>query len=299
MASPQPHPSHTSLPPTPSRGPSDTEAVIEPQASPVVTQAEASPTHASRPSRTPLPAQIGLDPLAWESWPVVPIVPQNVRDIYWRGQALGNNPQAFSVFGDCQSLPDEFLGIYETDPKLLAALPLDLQLTLAYFAGSPTHAGPTTKDSSTAGAMLWPEWHENQYTCQRNETPMDCELRIHNPSFVFVTVGTHYEVRNELYMRIIVEDLMAKGIVPILATKADNREGEHEINRLMAALASEYNLPLWNFWAATQDLPGQGLISKESNPHLGAIYFDVDAKARFRLTALQSLHAVWQAVTAE
>jgi hypothetical protein len=250
-------------------------------------QAETTPT---------LPAQTGLDPQDWMNWPITPVITQNVADIYARGQALGNNPRAFSVFGDCQSQPEVFMSVYEKDAGKLAALPPGLQETVAYFEGSFTHQGPTTKDSSTAGAMLWPGWHEDKYTCQTTETPMDCELRLNNPSFVFITVGTHYEVRNEMYMRRIIEHLLEKGVVPILATKADNREQDHSINLLMAQLATEYNIPLWNFWAATQDIPGQGLVVKAPNEHLGAIYFDENASERFRFTALQALDAVRRAV---
>jgi hypothetical protein len=288
--------------------PTSTSTAAQPSATPspeltnTPSPGEKQPSETQKPPNTPtatsLPSQTGLDPAAWESWPIIPIISQNVRDIYQRGQALGNNPKAFSVFGDCQSAPGEFLSLYEADPAQLASLPPELQATLAYFSGSASHEGPTTKDSTTAGALLWPEWHENLYTCQSDETPMDCELRLNNPSFVLITVGTHYEVRNERYMRAIVEGLLERGVVPILATKADNREGDHAINLLIAQLASEYNIPLWNFWAATQDLPGQGLIVKAPNTHLGAIYFNEDAQSRFRLTALQALHAVWQAVTA-
>ena len=52
---------------------------------------------------------------------------------------------------------------------------------------------------------------------------------------------------------------MDAGVVPILATKADNREKDERINRDMAMLAAEYDLPLWNFWAALSDLPDRGL----------------------------------------
>src|SRR5512145_461403 len=49
------------------------------------------------PTDTALPDEIGLDPVAWETWPVIPIVSKNVREIYQRGQKLGNDPRAFSV----------------------------------------------------------------------------------------------------------------------------------------------------------------------------------------------------------
>jgi hypothetical protein len=49
--------------------------------------------------------------------------------------------------------------------------------------------------------VLWKEWHENKFTCQSNETPLDCELRLHHPSIVIINLGTHYETRNITYLR--------------------------------------------------------------------------------------------------
>ena len=88
------------------------------------------------PTTTPLPAAPFLDPADWHHWPVIPIVSEYTRLIYRLGQTLGNNPNAFSVFGDCQSEPNVFLGIFETDPQAVAALPPNLQETVAWFSGS-------------------------------------------------------------------------------------------------------------------------------------------------------------------
>ena len=47
-------------------------------------------------------------------------------------------------------------------------------------------------------------------------------------------------------------------MVPILATKGDNPEGDHSINAEIAKIAVDYDIPLWNLWAALQPLPNQG-----------------------------------------
>ena len=59
-------------------------------------------------------------------------------------------------------------------------------------------------------------------------------------------------------MRQIIEYSLEQGVVPILATKGDNLEGDHSINAEIAEIAVEYDIPLWNFWAALQPLPNQG-----------------------------------------
>ena len=118
----------------------------------------------------------------------MPVVPDHVREIYQLGQTLGNDPRAFSILGDCQSLPETFLGVYETDPEKASQLPLELQELVTQFDGSFNRESPTVKLGTTAGAIIWEEWHENLYGCKSNETPLDCELRIHKPAFVIINL---------------------------------------------------------------------------------------------------------------
>ena len=254
------------------------------------------PSATFTPSPTPLPAALSLDPADWENWPVLPIVPEHARQIFQIGQSLGNDMHAFSVFGDCQSEPDVFMGIYDTDPQLVAKLPFHLQETVAWFAGSFNRQSPTAKGGTTTGALLWSPWHQNKFTCTIYESPLQCELRIHKPAFVFVRVGTHYESHNQNYMRKVLDQLIAAGVVPILATKADNSELDRHVNSQYAQLAVEYNLPFWNFWAALIELPNHGLYTSPDVPNQGDIYLIDEAVAIQRMSALQALDRVRQAV---
>jgi hypothetical protein len=106
----------------------------------------------------------------------------------------------------------------------------------------------------------------------------------------------------ESQMRRAIEDLLDRGVVPILSTKADNVEQDGSINATIVRLAQEYEVPLWNFWAAAQPLPDYGL--QEDGVHLtwaGSRFDDPEAMARGwpvrNLTALQALDAVWRGVT--
>ncbi len=255
------------------------------------------PSLTPMPTDTPLPATLFLDPADWHHWPEIPIVPEYTRKIYLLGQSLGNDPHAFSVLGDCQSEPDVFMGIYETDLQAAATLPPNLQETMAWFSGSFNRPSPTVCAGTTTGGLLWPQWHQNKYTCTKYETPLKCELRIHKPSFVIIHVGTHYENRNESYMRTILDQLIAAGVVPILASKADDRELDEHVNAQYAQLAVEYNLPFWNFWAAVDSLPDRGLYSRPDAAYQGDLYLTNEAAAIQRLTALQVLDIVRRAVT--
>jgi hypothetical protein len=240
---------------------------------------------------------LGLDPADWENWPVLPVVPERARRIYLAGQSLGNNPHAFSIFGDCQSEPDVFLGIYDTDPELVARLPVGLQETVAWFAGSFNRPSPTVKGGTTVGALLWSAWHEDKYNCTIYESPIQCELRLHKPVFVIIRVGTHYESRNDVYMRKVLDQVIAAGVVPILATKADDSELDRHVNTEYAQLVVEYNIPFWNFWAAVGGLSERGLQTRPGLEFQGAVYLNEAAIEIQRMSALQLLDRVRRAET--
>jgi len=229
------------------------------------------------------------------------VIPEGIdaglQQVYEKGLELGNDPHAFSIFGDCQARPGEFFGVFETDPEVLESLPAELRETVLNFDGSFDRESPTAQDATTPGSLLWNQWHRGEYGCSFAETPVECELRIHRPSFVIIQIGTHFESRNTDYLRTVITQLMDEGVVPVLATKADNRELDDRINRDMALLAVEYDLPLWNFWAALSDLPNRGLYIRDDRPLQGAIYLNEDAALRHRMTGLTALNVVWRAVT--
>jgi len=235
----------------------------------------------------------------WMNAPILPQPSDTVRKIYEYGQTLGNNPNAFSIFGDCQARPDEFFGLYETDENLVASLTPELQETVNHFYGSFNRESPTAQDGTTPGALLWIQWHRGKYGCTFAETPVDCELRIQNPSFVIIQIGSHFESRNTEYLRRIITQLIDRGVVPILATKADNRELDFRVNRDMYLLAQEFDLPLWNFWASLSDLPNRGLYTRKDRPLQGDIYLIEEAQEIQRQTGLEALNIVWRYATGE
>ena len=182
------------------------------------------------------------------------------------------------------------MGIVETDPAFVQALPEELQETAAHFSGSFNRYSPTVKDGTTEGALLWAQWNDNlEKKCNPGETPLDCELRVHKPSIVFIHVGTHYEARNRRYMVTILEKILATKAIPVFVTKADNRERDGRVNNLIAELAVEYRLPVWNFWASVQDLPDNGLLPDK-------MLLTKDASTIHQIDALRALGLVWRAV---
>jgi hypothetical protein len=246
-----------------------------------------------------VPHTSGPDVVDWKDLPVVPEnIDPSLQKVYEKGLTLGNDPHAFSIFGDCQERPADFLGVFETDPAVVESLSPELQEVVDNFRGSFNRESPTAQDGTTPGSLLWTQWHRGEYGCKFTETPVQCELRIHRPSLVIIQIGTHFESRNTEYLRRVILQLLDAGVVPILATKADNREKDERINRDMSMLAAEYDLPLWNFWAALSDLPDRGLYVMDGREAQGPVYLNEEASTRHRMTGLEVLNAVWRAVAA-
>ena len=59
---------------------------------------------------------------------------------------------------------------------------------------------------------------------------------------------------------------------------------------MVAKVAYEYELPMWNFWAAVQYLPNGGL--QKDN-----IYLTVEGWNERSFTGLQTLDALWTALS--
>ncbi len=269
--------------------------------------ATAIPT-ATPPPPTPTPAPPTatptLAPDAWRDFPVVPSVSDAAQEIYARGLAMGNDPAAFSVIGDCEGTPNRFLGPFEYSPSYYRlGVYTYLEAVIRQFAGSFGRISLAANSGFTTSMVLSQFW-ANPYYCQAGENPLTCELRVHRPSIAFLMVGTMDYAQPEAYedhLRQIIETLIENGVLPILYTKASNLEGDWSINATTARLAYEYDLPLWNFWRAVQPLPGHGLRADGMHITWGYNFFD-DPGAMSNgwpwrnLTALQALEAVWGAV---
>lgn len=175
---------------------------------------------------------------------------------------MGNRDNAFSKVGDCQIIPDAFLGLYEDPAYVLPERLAYLQETLDHFRGSYAREGYSSKGGFVFPTIFSP-LRADSSVCDPGETPYECELRVHKPSFVLIAMEFRYEGRtvetHEKYLRKAVEYALSRGIVPILATKADDYEGGHVLNLKTVEIAYEYDLPLWNFWRAVQHLPDHGI----------------------------------------
>ena len=239
-------------------------------------------------------ADTRLLPEDWREWPVVPEVTQTARAIYQQGIAMGNDPHAFSKVGDCQNVKQSFLGFFDHPDQYELMSGIDrMQDTIDHFNGYFDRDGEATKYGFNAAAVLSPLWADPD-VCLPDETPLECELRITRPTFVLISLEFWFEGRTseiyERYMRQIIEYTISQGAVPILATKADNVEKDHSLNLTTAKLAYEYDLPLWNWWAAAQELSDAGMDKyRADNFHISVEAWNIRSK-----TFLQTLDHLWK-----
>jgi len=286
---------HTKIP---SPEPTETKGAKRSSNTPPSSQDRSLTTPTARPT---------LGPDSWKELPVVPQPGERVVEIYKRGLELGNNPYAFSKVGDCGSTPAWFLGDFDRGEEFYSLGEFEfLKSAILAYQGSFERTSLAARSGFTASSLLTTLWTDLE-ACQVTETPLECEYRQHKPVIAFITLGTNdiwLPEQFEPQMRKIIEYSIDQGVIPVLATKADNAEGDGSINATVAKLAFEYDIPLWNYWLAVQPLPDHGLQEDQSHLTWGRNFFDVPENMTKawpvrNLTALQVLFEVWKQVSGQ
>ncbi len=231
----------------------------------------------------------------WKQYPVVPAkLSKTASDIYWYGvKTMGRNGKYFSKVGDCHSFANVFLGEFDYlyGSYKLTDGDLKLEDAILYFQQSFNAVSYAVANGLSAASALTTIWSD-PYNCNYGESALMCEIRINNPSIIFVNLGTNWVVGTDPsvyydYLDEIVYKLIQNGVLPILSTKGDNIEGNHKINELTVAIAEKYDLPVYNFWAQAQTLPNKGLDVARDNIHLA-----VEAWSVRSYWGLKTLYAV-------
>ncbi len=191
-----------------------------------------------------------IDPVDWKKLPVIPKIQDRVLEIYQRGIELGNNPTAFSKIGDCGSTPAWFLGDFDRGSRFYSLGDhTELSAIIDYYQGSFDRTSLAARSGFNSSALFAPLWTDRTY-CEDNESPLACEYRNHKPAIAFIMLGANdvwHTQEFEPQMRKIIEFSIEQGVIPILATKPDNQEGDGSINATIARLAAEYRNPAVEF----------------------------------------------------
>ena len=277
----------------------------QPESVPVKQATDLPATSTSIPAPTATKPPLEKD--AWMNMPIVPTgVSERASEIYQVGLELGNDPSRFSIIGDCQNVSSYFLSVFDHPGEFnLGDEYAYLQPTIDYYQGSFSRKSLAVKGGFNAAAVISP-LRADPKSCNKNESPLDCELRVWKPSVVIVSMETWWSEKPaeeyDKYMRRVIDRIIETGALPIIATKGDNLEGDHSINATIAQIAYEYDIPLWNFWAAVQPLSNHGLSPDNFHLTFARNFFDDPVRMKSawpwrNLTALQTLDAVRKGLT--
>jgi hypothetical protein len=247
-------------------------------------------------------------------------ITERALEIFQRGQALGNRADIFSKVGDSITVSSVFfnpigLGVYELHDH--AALQGVIDYYYSGIARGTTNSFSTVPIAAKVGwrarAVLSPSASDSAL-CEPDETPLACEYRIVQPAVALIMLGTNDvpytpEVEFEADLRRILDFTIDWGVLPVLSTipplYRQGLEGRAEaLNTIIVRLAREYEIPLWDFYAALAPLPGAGMYSDGVHPNwalaghnadFSPVYLDYGMVVR-NLTGLYALDAVWRTI---
>jgi LysM repeat protein len=228
---------------------------------------------------------------------------QQARETFARGQDLGRNPRAFTTAGDSTTEIPFFLGRFDEGPYDLGDYAY-LQPVVDYFQGSFNHDSVSVRVGLHAWTLFDPLWADKT-RCLAGEAPLPCEIRLHNPSILFIRLGSNDYGVPALFdenIRLAVEYALEQGVIPVIGTKADRGEGSDQNNDLLRQIAIDYDLLLWDFDRVAGTLPDRGL--DVDRVHMTTFYaHDYNQPEAFlrghslhNLTALMVLDTLWKEV---
>jgi hypothetical protein len=231
------------------------------------------PTPTAVPSVTLTPATDGNLEKQLQEVPVLSEVTEGMRQLYRDGLEMGNRARVLAKVGDCNTVSDAFLKPFDGENYTLGTYDY-LRDTIAYFQGSFARESMASEIGFNVYSVQDALWGDPQ-VCKSDEGPLACEYRVLRPSLSVIMFGANDILQFEAdaferYLRQIIESTMERGILPIVTTFTRRPDGRWplmlELNMVVVRLAKEYDIPLINFWLASQYLPGRGIYA--DNAHL-------------------------------
>lgn len=260
--------------------------------------------------------------------PVIPAITQSMKSylqsIFQSGQSQGQRANVFAKVGDSNSFNTTFLdglgaGTFNPSDPAQVGPNTNLASIINYFrqtsvdpqhASSFNHTSAATYGGWTSLSLLTPGLRGIQPWMfgPAKATPLDAEIRQTRPAIALVMIGT-CEVSDQnpslfqTNLTLIAQDLLAQGVIPVLSTIPEDHMSfpglaalTAQYNQVIANVAGNLNVPLWNLWVGLSLLPNQGLgadgVHLEASPN-GAQLLD-NANVVFgmnyrNLTAVQVL----------
>lgn len=271
-----------------------------------------SATPTALPTQTPFPTPAPtLSAAEWRSWPILPgSISPEMKAVYLASIEIGNNPEAFSKVGDSNSMMPSFLSCFDYGDKGFTIGPYtDLLETIDHFRRSFSRESRATANGITAMGLDTYHWYEDEI-CWPYESATSCEYRLWKPTIAFIALGTNDAFNKpedfDRHLRSLVQKSLDRFVVPILVFKADDVEGNGSFNQMIAQIALDFHVPVWNLWLALQPLPGHGLRENDVHPTFSneslCDFSGNDLKQYGwtvrNLTGLQALDRVWRLLNA-
>jgi uncharacterized protein YraI len=187
------------------------------------------------------------------------------RRIFERGQALGNRANAFTKVGASDTAKVEYLRRFDDGEYDLAAYAY-LDEVLRYFSGSFNYVGQAMLEGMPIEAMLDPLWANPNY-CHEGEIPLECDYRIWKPGIAFIKLVTasHDNGPYSKYyydLETVIQFYIDRGVIPVVSThpyRVSPYSPADPMNEAVRMLAEKYQIPLWDLWVTTEQLPDRGV----------------------------------------
>lgn len=251
-------------------------------------------------------------------YPYITGVGSRLREIFETGQQLGNRPNVFSKVGDSITFTAAYLTPFGRGNYALGDY-LYLQPVVDFYAAETARTGNSFQNESLsayngwrAATVLDPDKADSRL-CQPGETPLVCEYRLSRPAVALIMLGTNDVIPTsphefEQQMRVILDISLEMGVIPVLSTipeyKQVNMHREvAQLNDVIAALAREYQVPLWDYHLIIGGLPNNGIGEDGVHPSVSYSHpaeFTPDflhlGMTVRNLSALQVLDAIYWAI---
>ncbi|MGQ9909140.1 MAG: LysM peptidoglycan-binding domain-containing protein [Candidatus Flexifilum sp.] len=232
-----------------------------------------------------------------------PDVVANIRAIHAYGMMQGLvDPHAFSKLGDSTIESPFFMDRFDQPGSYNLGDYGFLQGAIDHFRGSFARDSVAVRVGLHSWSIFDSMWSDAR--CAPGETLIACEFRLHRPAYLFIRLGANdvgVPGYFESSMRQIAQYAIEHGVIPIIGTKPDLREGTIN-NTILRQIAADLRVPLWDFELVAATVPGRGL--EQDGVHLNTFYaHDWRLPDGFRrghglhsLTGLIALDRVWRAV---
>jgi LysM repeat protein len=271
------------------------------------------------PTPTPSGSTTPAPPPDLAAYPFFSGLTDHAREIFRQGQEMGNRADVFSKVGDSITVSPAFLDAVGTGHCSLHEYAY-LQPVIDFYSATWARTHNSFANVSLAAQVGWiaqsvlTPGAGDPAVCGSSETPLDCEYRLVQPSVALIMLGTNDVpgISTQAYvqaMRQVIEATIEHGIIPVVSTIPPmNREGASSrvelFNGYIRDLAHEYDIPVWDYWAALQGLPDDGLWSDGVHPSWAPNGHNADFTPEYlqygmpvrALTALQALDAIWRMV---